>query len=53
MKSERIRPLLFLSIVALALTVGACHQSEEETDGIKNAAEASGDDHHGRTIDRS
>ncbi len=40
MKSERLRPLFILSTVALALAVGACHQPEEDTDGIKNAAEA-------------
>ena len=40
MKPERFRLISTLSIVALALAVGACHQPEENTDGIKNAAEA-------------
>ncbi len=40
MKPERLRLIATVSIVALALAVGACHQPEEDTDGIKNAAEA-------------
>jgi len=40
MKRQRLRPLFILSTVALALAVGACHQPDENTDGIKNADEA-------------
>ena len=40
MKRQRLRPLFILSTVALALAVGACHQPDEDTDGIKNDDEA-------------
>jgi len=40
MKPERLRLITALSIVVLALMLGACHESETNTDGIKNAEEA-------------
>jgi len=40
MKSERLRQFSLVTMIALSLVVGACHQPDEETDGIKNAAEA-------------
>lgn len=40
MTPARTRLLSILFIVALGFSLGACHNSEGETDGIKNAAEA-------------
>ncbi len=40
MTPERLRLISALSIVVLALGLGACHKTEGDTDGIKNAEEA-------------
>lgn len=40
MTSQRHRLFLTVTMIVLAVVAGACHQSEETTDGIKNAEEA-------------
>jgi RND family efflux transporter MFP subunit len=40
MTRDRLRLFSILSIIALGLTLSACHQSEGEVEGIENAAEA-------------
>jgi RND family efflux transporter MFP subunit len=40
MTRDRIRLFSILSIIAFCITLAACHQSEGDTEGIENAAEA-------------
>lgn len=40
MKRQRLRQFSIVTVIALSLVMGACHQPDEDTDGIKNAAEA-------------
>jgi len=40
MTCQRLRQFSTVTVIALSLVMGACHQPEEDTDGIKNADEA-------------
>jgi len=40
MKRQRLRQFSTITVIALSLVMGACHQPDEDTDGIKNIDEA-------------